>query len=268
MTASNQMQVFDRTLLRQRRDKTAAGFAAHSTLLDEMAAQLRERLSDVKRDFTAVLELGRNATAPLFQTEAGSEPFTVISDLSLKRLALQKNGIRLVCDEEFLPFAARSFDLVLSNASLHWVNDLPGSLLQIKNILKADGLFLASLLGGQTLQELRSCLLEAEITVTGGASPRLSPVIDLQTASALMHRAGFALPVADSEMITLTYSSIFELMHDLRGMGEANTHLHRLRKPTRRALFEEAGKLYQQRFATADGHIAASFEVIFLHGWG
>lgn len=170
-------------------------------------------------------------------------------------------------DEELLPFAPQSFDLIVSNLSLHWVNDLPGTLAQIWQALKPEGLFLATLFGGQTLFELRACLLDAELAVTGGVSPRLSPSIDMQTASALLQRAGFSLPVTDQEIITLSYSDIFALMRDVRGMGETNAHGQRWRKATRREVFLLADRLYKERFARADGRLPATFEVIFLHGW-
>jgi SAM-dependent methyltransferase len=174
---------------------------------------------------------------------------------------------KVVADEELLPFVAKSFDLIVSNAVLHWVNDLPGTLMQIRHILKQDGLFLAAMLGGRTLQELRHCLMDAELAVTGGISPRLSPTISLQDASGLLQRAGFQLPVADSETITLTYPDAFALMRDLRDLGEGNAHLQRLRHPTRRAVFQKTAQLYGERYPTKEGGIFATFEVIFLHGW-
>lgn len=265
MSAPSQILVFDRALLRRRRDRTAAGFAAHSALVDESAAELKDRLSDVARRFTSVLDLGGQNNS-LIQQFRQEDIFTVTADISEKRIRESK-GPAILADEEILPFAAQSFDLVISNLSLHWVNDLPGALVQIKRTLRPDGLFLAALLGGQTLHELRACLLDAELAVTGGVSPRLSPVVDLLTASSLMQRAGFTLPVTDAETITFTYSDAFALMRDLRGMGETNTHLHRLRYPTRRAVFTEAARLYQQRYGMPDGQIPATFEVIFLHGW-
>ena len=173
----------------------------------------------------------------------------------------------VTADEEFLPFAANSFDLIVSNLSLHWVNDLPGTLAQIKWALRPGGLFLAALLGGQTLIELRTCLMEAELAVAQGASLRVSPRIDLPTAAGLLQRAGFELPVADHETLTLTYPDAYALMRDLRGMGEANACLQRLKRPTRRAVLFEAARLYRERFVTMDGRISATFEVIFLHGW-
>jgi SAM-dependent methyltransferase len=170
-------------------------------------------------------------------------------------------------DEEFLPFAPESFDLIVSNLGLHWVNDVPGALTQIRAALKPGGMFIASLVGEQSLHELRGCLVDAELAVMGGISPRLSPTIDLHGASALMQRAGFALPVADKESITLRYMNMFALMRDLRGMGQTNTHAGRVRQATRRGIFFEAARLYQDRFGDMQGHIPATFDIIYLHGW-
>ncbi|HZD24669.1 MAG TPA: methyltransferase domain-containing protein, partial [Alphaproteobacteria bacterium] len=169
--------------------------------------------------------------------------------------------------EEALPFQPGSFDLVLSALSLHWVNDLPGALLQIRGALKPDGLFLAAMLGGDTLMELREALLLAEMELTGGASPRISPMADLREAGALLQRAGFALPVADSDRLTLTYAEPFSLLRELRGLGEASAGGSRPRGFARRALFEAAARIYHERHAGPDGRIPATFEVLYLIGW-
>jgi SAM-dependent methyltransferase len=188
------------------------------------------------------------------------------ADLSLGML-LQAGGRVLQLDEEALPFAPESFDLVLANLSLHWTNDLPGALAQIRHALKPDGLFLGVLFGAGTLAELRTVLMEAEIAETGGASARVSPFADLRDAAGLLQRAGFALPVADVETVTVTYAGLMPLLADLRAMGEANILDARLRRPTRRAVIARAAALYQEKFAMPDGRIPASFRLIFLTGW-
>ena len=147
------------------------------------------------------------------------------------------DGPSVVGDAEFLPFADQKFDLVFSNLDLHWVNDLPGSLVQIARALKSDGLFLGAIFGGDTLHELRDVLMSAELELTSGASPRVSPFAELRDAGGLLQRAGFALPVADADNITVTYDNIFRLMADLRGMGESNVVREKLNAPTRRGIF-------------------------------
>jgi NADH dehydrogenase [ubiquinone] 1 alpha subcomplex assembly factor 5 len=244
--------LFDRATVRRHIARAMPRFAQHSALFDDTAAQIEERLSEVKRDFAQRLDL---SPFPFPGQQAG-----VVSSS-----ALAPND--LAPDEEILPFAPESFDLIASNLDLHWVNDVPGILAQIRAALKPEGLFIATLIGEQSLRELRECLLEAELAVTGGISPRLSPTIDLQGASALMQRAGFTLPVTDKETVTLLYPDMFALMRDLRGMGQTNAHTERLRRPTRRTVFFEAARLYQERFGDTKGHIPATFDIIYLHGW-
>ena len=252
MKPANQITVFDRRIVRLHRQRAAKNFAAHNALFAEIADQLIERLSDIKQDFKTALNL---------------DPRDYYLTSKLKKRGIPQIATPEVFTEnEILPIQPSSFDLIICNLNLHWMNDLPGTLIQIKNALKPKGLFLAALIGGNSLYELRSCLMDAEIAVMGGASPRLSPTIDLATASGLLQRAGFSLPVTDNEIITLTFSDIYALMHELRGMGEANAHLHRLRNFTPKRLFETADRLYQTRFGTAEGHIAATFDIIFLHG--
>ena len=258
---------FDRALVRRRRDRAAAGFAGYDFLFAETAASLVERLRLIRRSFPHALDLGCHdgAAGRLAAAAKGIERL-VSCDLS-GALAARADGFPVVADEEALPFAPASFDLVLSNLSLHWVNDLPGALIQIRRALRPDGFFVASMLGGDTLTELRRSLFEAELEVTGGAAPRLSPFAALADAGQLMRRAGFALPVADSETITVTYRDIFRLMADLRGMGETSALLARPRRPLARAVLLEAGRRYAEAWAEPDGRLPATFQVLHLAGW-
>jgi SAM-dependent methyltransferase len=173
----------------------------------------------------------------------------------------------VVGEEEALPFAAGSFDLVVSTLGLHWTNDLPGALWQICRVLRPDGLLLAVLFGGETLWELREALTRAELEIASGAAPRISPFADLRDAGGLLQRAGFALPVVDGELLTVTYPDVFALMRELRALGETNALRTRLRRPTARAIFLRAAEIYRQRFGDAAGRIPASFQIITLTGW-
>jgi len=268
MQEADSFLVFDRIQQRRHRNRAASSFADHDALLKDTALQLIERVHDIKRPFHSVLDLGAH-NGGLTQTLSAKKRFIVATDSAEKMVQTfyASSQPSVVCDEEYLPFADNSFDLIVSNLSLHWVNDLPGTLIQIKRALCPGGLFLATLLGGDTLQELRVCLMDAELSVMGGASPRLSPMISLQTASALLQRAGFEIPVVDQETYTLLYKDAWTLMHDLRGMGQTNVHHHRVRHPTRRAVFDEAVRLYQERFGQPTEGIPARFDVLFLHGW-
>jgi NADH dehydrogenase [ubiquinone] 1 alpha subcomplex assembly factor 5 len=271
-TVPPQARIFDRRLLRDRRGRAAGDLHAHDFLLTEIAERLADRLSDIARRFPLALDLGARdgILARTLQGRGGIETL-IQSDASLVNarqgdLVAARRG-DLVADEELLPFKEQSFDAILSNLALHWVNDLPGALAQIRSSLKPDGLFLASLFGTGTLQELRTALMEAELAETGGASPRVSPFADLRDAAGLLQRAGFALPVADADAVTVTYGDFFALLRDLRGMGEANVLIDRLRRPTRRTVFARAAAIYQERFADAQGRLPATFQVLFLTGW-
>lgn len=268
-TVPEQARIFDRRLLRQRRERAVATLDRHDFLLKESGERLLDRLSDVTRKFPLAMDLGCRAglLARHLDKRGGIESF-IQCDLSTSMASSARAfGPAIVADEEQLPIKAESLDLVLSNLGLHWVNDLPGALLQIRTALKPDGLFLACMFGAGTLSELRSCLMEAEIAETGGASARISPFADLRDAAGLLQRAGFALPVADAETITVTYSDMFRLLHDLRGMGEANLLLERLKRSTRRAIFARAAALYQSRHSDSEGRLKASFQLLFLTGW-
>lgn len=260
------MKVFDRALLRRRRDRAAARIADYDFLLRDVAASLNDRLAMVKKEFPVMLDLGgaHGVLAEYLRQRAGTQ-MVVTSDISPMLAAQNPQGI--VADEECLPFAKSSLDAVVSNLSLHWVNDLPGALLQIRHALKPDGLFMAAVLGGETLRELRECLMQAEMALTGGASPRVSPFIDLRDMGALMQRAGFALPVVDNDIVTVDYSNALQLMQDLRGMGASNATLNRLTKPTRKSVLMEAARLYHEKYADAQGRIPATFDIIYAIGW-
>ena len=264
------MSVFDRRLVRAHRDRAAATLSAHDFLLTNTADALVERLHDVRRAFPVALDLGCR-TGLMGERLRGRKGIETLlqADLSVSmaRRAAEAGLATLVADEETLPLAAGSLDLVVSNLSLHWVNDLPGALLQIRQALKPDGLFVATLLGGDTLQELRSVIFDAELAVAGGVSPRLSPLTDVRDAGALLQRAGFALPVADADRFTVTYANAFGLFADLRGMGEAAANRDRNPRTPSRLLWPEVARLYAERFAEPDGRIPATFQVITVTGW-
>jgi SAM-dependent methyltransferase len=264
---SDAMNIFDRRIVRLRRDRAAHRLAENDFLLREVGERLADRLDDVRRRFPLALDLGCHTgeLGRLLDGRGGVETL-VHCDLS-PAMAARAPQPRLAADEEALPFGDATFDLVTSLLSLHWVNDLPGALTQIRRTLKPDGLFLAAMLGGDTLKELRHALAEAEISVEGGLSPRVSPFAGVRDAGGLLQRAGFALPVVDSETLTVVYPDQFALIADLRGMGEANATLERRRGLTRRATLFEAAERYHNTFADADGRVTATFQVIYLTGW-
>ena len=271
VTTPDPLLVFDRDVLRLRRERAARRWDRQAFLKREIASRLVERLADVRRTFPLALDLGCHGdeiAQEIDKAQGASKTVETLvrSDLGFG-FARNARGPALVADEEALPFAAASFDLVLSAMDLHWVNDLPGTLIQIGRILKPDGLFLGAMLGGATLWQLRQALGAAESEIEGGLSPRVSPFADLRDAAGLLQRAGLALPVADSETIEVEYDDALSLMRELGAMGEAN--LVRERRPglARRATLVRAAEIYAARFAQSSGRIVASFEVLFLHGW-
>ncbi len=256
--------LFDRRAWLLHRER-AARLPAVDFLHAEIAARLLDRLQDVGRSFSRALDLGAREGA-LSRALLKRVGFVVAAEPARGFLALCA-GAKVAADPELLPFAEKSFDLVMSNLVLHWAEDLPGALIQIRRALKPDGFFLGAMLGGRTLSELRTALLEAELLEEEGASPRVSPTAELSDAAGLLARAGFAMPVADTETITASYPDALALMRDLRGMGETNALQARRKSPLRRATLARTAALYRERFADASGRIPASFEILFLAGW-
>jgi NADH dehydrogenase [ubiquinone] 1 alpha subcomplex assembly factor 5 len=265
----NENLIFDRRALRQHHERVSG--SDDNPLFDEIALRLADRLLDVQRDFPLALDIG---------FRGGECARAVRATNRIKRLIVCDPSIRIlghtdcttgtnavVADEEFLPFALKKFDLITSSLALHWTNDLPGALAQVQRALKPDGLFLAAMFAGETLHELREVLIEAELAERGGASPRVSPMIDIAEASSLLQRAAFALPVVDTDTLTLTYPNALALMADLRAMGETNVMRARGRGFTPRTVIFKAAELYHARYGQPDGRIRATFQIAYLTGW-
>ncbi len=254
------MQVFDRTAVRCHRERAARTLHRVTDVLHDAADRLLDRLDDTNRRFTDALDVGgRGVVAPMLR----ARDMRVIScDLSPSMAALN-DKLCVAADEECLPFAAASFDLIVASLSLHWINDLPGALLQLRQALRPDGLLLASLPALGTLAELRAALTEAEVEMTGGASPRVSPFPELRDCAHLLQRAGFVLPVADAEEIRLLYANPFELLSDLRAAGETNAIRQRARSNPPRALFPAA----LARLPVDNDRVAVTLRMAVMTGW-
>ena len=256
--------VFDRRVLRLRRGRVAPALHGFDFLIREAALRLVDRLGDVRREFPLALELGCH-TGQLAAALHGRVGQLIQADLACD-MVRRAHGPRLVADEEALPFGPGRLDLVISCFSLHWVNDLPGTLAQIRYALKPDGLFLAIMPGGSTLIELREALMRAELEVRGGAGPRVSPFVDVRDGGMLLQRAGFALPVADVETLTVTYDHPLKLLAELRGMGEANALVQRARALDRATLWR-ACEIYRELFGDGADRVPATFQLLTLSGW-
>ncbi len=248
----NPPRFFDRALLRQRQHRAHA-LGAETFLFDRVVADMEERLGAVVRQFDHAADIGSPGKAVM---------------LLLGARASKADAIALPdSDSEPLALARESCDLAVSVLALQSVNDLPGTLAQIRRALKPDGYFLAAMIGGDTLTELRQAFAAAEAEIEGGLSPRVAPMVDLRDAGALLQRAGFALPVTDVDRIVVRYAHVFALMQDLRRMGATNTLTERRRAPLRRATLARMAEIYGERFADADGRIRATFDVVWMAGW-
>lgn len=256
-------RVFDRQRHAIRRSRAAAGFDAYSFLKQRITEDILERLTAINRAFTHILDLGAH-DGRLASALTTDETFTVHADLSP---AFPAPPLGVCADEEALPFADASFDLAVSALALHWTNDLPGALVQIQRALKPDGLLIAALPGAGTLSELRQSLLHAETEIRGGAAPRVSPFLDMIDGARLLQRAGFAMPVADADTVTVRYDSMLNLLADLRGMGETAAFADRSAPPLTRTILMRAAQIYAEQFADPDGRIRATFEIVTLSGW-
>jgi SAM-dependent methyltransferase len=263
-------RLFDRALHRKRLDRAARRYARADFLKRRAAEDVAERLEPVLRDFPLALDLSARTGAfrqALVESPARARVGRLIeADLSPAMLA-GRGGPRIVADEERLPFADASLDLVVSTLGLHWTNDLVGALIQVRRALKPDRLLIAALLGGSTLTELRQSLVAAEAEVLGGAGSRVSPFADAADAAGLLQRAGFVQPVADVDRVTVSYEHPLRLMADLRQMGETNVLAERHPRALTRTLLGRAAEIYAERFAGPDGRIPATFEILTLTGW-
>lgn len=267
MTLSQSPQIFDLDLIEIfRRRALKFKDSGVDFLLKRMADDLEERLQPVERQFQNAIDLhGFNGLGA--DSLARSQKVKSITRVETASHFLDQKYKTLVRGREFLDLPPESADLIISLLSLHLTNDTPGTLIQIRQALRPDGLFLAALAGAGTLGELRESLLQAENEIYGGASPRVYPFIDVRDAGALLQRAGFALPVSDIESVTVRYDNAFDLMRDLRQMGMQNALFDRARRPVSKRFFMRVAQIYAQRFADPDGRIRATFNFVWLSGW-
>jgi SAM-dependent methyltransferase len=260
------MLVFDRERLRRQQARAARNAPQRDFLLHHVADELAFRLQAISRDFRLGADVGAYHGMVARRLATALPHLTTISVTPALALARLCPTPRLVADEERLPLRNGAFDLVTSALSLHLVNDLPGALIQIRKALKADGLFMAALLGGDTLNELRDAFMRAESETARGVSPRVFPTADVRDLGALLQRAGFALPVVDRETLLVTYPSVFALLRELKDMGAGNVLHARSRTLLRRDTLAQAIAHYE-RLADAAGRIPATFDILYVSGW-
>lgn len=251
--------------MKARRNRAASQFSSADFLKREACGLIADRLEDMSRNFPLALDLGshRGELAKAIPTNKVEK--LIHADLSEQFAKSASPAI--VADDEWLPFAENSLDAIFSAFSLHWVNDLPGALIQARMALKPDGLFLAVMPGAKTFQELRAAFADAETAISGGISARFSPFVEVRDAGNLLQRAGFNLIVTDSSELTLTYPDLFSLLKDLRAMGETNALTERPRRFLRRDILAHAAALYRERHTNSEGRLNATIELITLTGW-
>ncbi len=267
MKPSDPQRIFDPRAVRCHRARAVRMGLGAEFLFERAAADLAERLDEVRRRFALALDLGCRTGVMARATGGRDRVGRVISADPSEALARRAPPPAAVIDLEALPFAPATFDLVLSPLVLHWVNDLPGTLLQLQRMLKPGGLLLATLFGGETLGELQEALIEAELESAGGAGPRVSPFADLRDLGGLLRRAGFVDPVVDADRTEVDYADAFALMRDLRAMGETNAQRERRKSLTRRRTLARAAAIFRERAAGPDGRVVATFETINLTAW-
>jgi SAM-dependent methyltransferase len=258
-------QHFDQQLVGRRRVRAARGQPAEF-LLTQVAEDLADRLALVQRSFSAIADIA-TPTDALRQAIADRGWAIPVAAEPIESLARRRAAPVVVAPADALPFRDQSLDLAVSALGLQFIDDLPGLFAQVRRALKPDGLFLAAMLGGDTLTELRQAFATAESEIDGGLSPRVAPFADVRDVGGLLQRAGFALPVTDSDRLTVRYSDVFALMRDLRAMGATNPMAGRRRVPLRRATLLRMAEIYHERFADPDGRIRATFQVVTLSGW-
>lgn len=259
-------QIFDRNRVRLHRNR-AARTGGDDFLLREMADRAIERLNEMNRDFPVALEIGAHTGTFARACQDKARIDTLIQADISEPMIRQAQGIRLVADEEFIPIAKGSVDLGISIGSMHWINDLPGVLVQMAQALISGGLLLVMLPGGQTLMELRQSFEKAEMEIYGGISPRISPFIDAREAAGLLQRAGLTDPVVDSEILTIQYDHPFKLLRELRNMGEVNALIHSKKTFTGCSLMMLMADIYMREHMNEFGRIPATIELVTLTAW-
>ena len=253
------------------RDRAALGFDQVDYLKQAVVDRIMDRIDTIRRDLPHVLDIGCHHGA-LTKALLASPKVTSVSAMDpsaeMARITAERTGVDAqVAAYDSIPFEGQQFDGIFSAFALHWANDLPGVLIQLRQRLKPDGVLVVALAGGETLNNLRACFASAEAEVSGGMSPRVLPMGDIRDMGGLIGRAGLTMPVADSDTITVTYPDLFKLMAELRAMGESNAMVERSKRMTARAVMMRTAALYHEKFADEDGRIPAHFEIITLTGW-
>lgn len=260
-------QLFDRALLARRLRRAAPSFAQAAFLKERVSEDMLDTLSAINRSFPLALDLGARGGVfgRMLKDSPVADKIDLLIEADLTDAMLPGPGV--VLDAEALPFGDERLNLIVSGLMLHAVDDLPGLLAQALRALTPDGLFIGALFGGETLKELRACLMEAEIEARGGYGPRIAPFAESPDLIELLKRIGYAMPVVDSDRVSVSYEHPMRLLADLRRMGETNVLIERPRKGLNKAILTRMCELYAERFSDAEGRVTATFEIVTLSGW-
>ena len=257
--------IFNRNKVKKFRNRAAQNIEEHNFLIDEVSSRILQSLDAISDGYESVLHIGCASTRIVNHFERKKDTKLIVSQDISDKIIRKTNGIKVVADEEKIPYAEKSFDLVIANLVLHCVNDLPGALMQLRKTLKKDGVFFATIFGVDTLKELRQVFLELENEIKGGGAPRVYPFSDVKTIGSLMQRAGFSEPVADCDNIKVEHDNVYELMRDLKGMGESNS-LIKGGKTLNRDVLRLLDAKYKEKCPDNDGGIISTFNVINITG--
>ncbi len=259
MPASDIPDLFDQTALLRNLTRAAEKGNLPGFLDDVATTELIDRFETISRKFSNVAIISHDASRIADVVRSRLREDGTITDISM----LAEDGVFL--DSPNLP--AEAFDCIFACPGLEWANDLPGSLTRLRKALKPDGVLLAAMLGGESLHELRASWLQAETMMTGGASPRVAPFCDVRDAGGLLQRAGFALPVVDTDRLKVRYDNGLALMKDLKALGLSNSMTERRRSLVTPGLMAMACAHYDQNFEDPDNRVRATFQMIYLSGW-
>ncbi len=272
---SEDLIMFDRDTHVLKRNRAALHFPNDNAIIYNAANNLISRLDELKVDFSSILVIGYNSVVAKLLKKFLNVKLVVQTDIAEKMIkkaitedALEdKQSLKIIADEEWLPFSEKSFDVIIDFFTLHWINDLPGALLQIKRTLKPNGFFFASFFGGETLMELKQSIAEAEKKIESKITKRVSPFVDIRQAGSLLQRAGFSNPVVDKDNFAIKFHSVNDLMQTIRRIGETNTLNKRKTTFTRKETFYELEKIYKKNFMSNDNQINATIEILNITAW-
>lgn len=253
MIMKSNLPIFDRERYKLNRLRSQRHFYKYSFLYDEASESIRERLEAFQRQFNDALIYGE------FSGDIPQVKNRINADI------IYREDDTLILDEEDINIANEGFDLIVSNLSLHFVNDILGAFKRYKDALRPDGIFMGMFLGANTLYELRESMKVVDIEMHNGLSARMIPMIDVKDAGRLIQEAGYKMPISDLEIVQVQYETIHDLLKDIKGMGQGNCLVEQGKKYSGKEYFQRVEDEYRARFSQ-DGKLVANFELVCTLG--